>query len=65
MTPTLEEQKKECLTRLKLSGLCNEVITDFKNGQLYKTEQLGILYYINDTEKAVVKDFEEKNNAMV
>ena len=65
MTPTLEEQKKECLTRLKLSGLCNEVITDFKNGQLYKTEQLGILYYINDKEKAVVKDFEEKNNAMV
>ena len=65
MTPTKEEQLKECLHRLKLSGLCQEVITDFQNGQLYKTEQLGILYYANDKEKAVVKDFEEKNNAMV
>ncbi len=65
MIPTFEEQKKECLIRLKLSGLCREVITDFQNGQLYKTEQLGILYYANDKEKAVVKDFEEKNNAMV
>lgn len=65
MTPTKKEQMKECLIRLKLSGVCNEIITDFQTGQLYKTEQFGILYYINDKEKAVVKDFEEKNNAMV
>lgn len=65
MTPTVEEQKKECLTRLKLSGLCNEVITDFQKGQLYKTERLGILYYLNEREMAVVKDFEKRHNAVV
>lgn len=65
MTPSKKEQIKECLVRLKLSGLCNEVIADFQKGQLYKTEQLGILYYVNDKEKTVVKEFEEKNNAVV
>lgn len=65
MTPTLEEQKKECLNRLKLSGVCSEVITDFEKGQLYKTERLGILYYLNDTEMAVVKTFEKKHKAVV
>ena len=65
MTPTKEEQMKECLNRLKLSGLCQEVIADFQKGELYKTERLGILYYLNDREKAVVKDFEEKHNAVV
>ena len=65
MTPTKEEQLKECLTRMELSGLCNEVIADFQKGQLYKTERLGILYYLNDTEMAVVKDFEKEHNAVV
>ena len=65
MKPTKEEQRKECLTRMKLSGLCREVIEDFQKGQLYKTERLGILYYLNNNEMAVVKDFEEKNNAVV
>lgn len=65
MTPTVEEQRKECLTRLKLSGLCSQVIKDFEQGQLYKTERLGILYYLNDREIAVVKDFEKKHNAVV
>lgn len=65
MTPSKKEQIKECLVRLKLSGLCNEVIADFQQGQLYKTEQLGILYYVNDKEKTVVKEFEKKNNAVV
>ena len=65
MTPTKKEQMEECLIRLKLSGLCSEVITDFQNGQLYKTERLGILYYLNDNEMAIVKNFEKKHNATV
>lgn len=65
MTPTREEQLKECLNRLKLSGLCQEVIADFQKGELYKTERLGILYYLNERELAVVRDFEKKHNAVV
>ncbi len=65
MKPTLEEMKKECLTRMELSGLCKEVIADFQKGDLYKTERMGILYYLNDKEKAVVENFEQKNNAVV
>ena len=65
MKPTLEEQKKECLNRMKLAGLCKEVIADFQKGELYKTERLGILYYLNERELEVVRDFEKKHNAVV
>ena len=65
MTPTKEEQMKDCLNRLKLTGLCQEVIADFKKGELYKTERLGILYYLNKRELEVVRNFEKEHNAVV
>lgn len=59
--------KQEAIRRMKKLHLLEEVIEDFENSELiYKSEQIGILVYLEDEELKLVSDFEKKysNNQM-
>ena len=60
-----EAQKVEALKRLKKLDVHPNVIEDFKNGTLNRSEFGGILYWLNDDEKEIVDQFEEKTNCLV
>ena len=62
---TLEEQKQEAISRMKMLKLYEPVIEDFKRGQLYKSEAYGVLYWLNEEEEKLVRDFEKEYNAVV
>lgn len=60
-----EKQKLEALKRLNELKVHPNVIEDFKVGKLNRSEFGGILYWLNDDEKEVVDQFEEKTNCLV
>ena len=60
-----EKIKNECIRRMKILKLHDEgfhtCLGDFrKNEQAWKSEFYGILYWLDEEEKKIVKDFEEK-----
>ena len=62
----LEKEEKECLRRMKILKLHDggefTCVGDFrKNKQPWKSEGQGILYWLEDGEKKIVEDFEEKH----
>lgn len=61
-----EKQKAEAIERMKLLELCPQVVSEFKKKELiYKSEFFGILYWLDEDEKKIVKDFEDKTNSVV
>ncbi len=61
-----EKIKAECLRRMKSLQLHDEgigtCVGDFrKTGQAWKSEAFGILYWLDEEEQQIVKDFEEKH----
>ena len=64
---TLEEMKEEALRRLKLFTKMEPcVINEFKGDNiLYMSENRGILYYLDDEEKKLVKNVEADGDRLV
>ena len=63
---TREEKKIECIKRMEFLKLSKNIIKEFKNHDvLNESERIGALYWLNDEEKKIVSDFEQKNNAVV
>lgn len=62
-----EELKKEALVRMQMLQLNDDAIKDFEeNEKAWKSEtNMGILYWLNDEEEKMVKEFEENNNCIV
>lgn len=58
-------QNAEALERMVLLEFHPNVLYDFKNGVINRSENGGILYWLTDDEKKIVSDFEEKWNATV
>lgn len=65
-------QREEALKRLLSLKLHENVVNDFKAGRLNLSERaklgnhiFGILYWLDDDEKKLVNDFEEKYGAVV
>jgi hypothetical protein len=61
-----EEIKNECLRRMKALKLHDEgkhtVVGSFReNGEVWKSEFEGILYWLDEEEKELVKQFEEEH----
>jgi hypothetical protein len=51
---------------MKLFSLNQDVINEFiTDNTLYKSENIGVLYLLNDEEKQIVKEFEKEHNAVV
>lgn len=62
-----EQIKQEAIERMKILKLHKRVIQEFeKEDKLNKSEgQLGELYYLDEKEQALVKEYERKNNVLV
>ena len=61
-----EQQKSEAIKRMKMLSLNANVITEFiTDGTLHKSENYGVVYWLNDEEEKFVKEFEEKYNGVV
>ena len=64
-----EDVKKECLRRMKKLKLHDEgeftCVGDFrKTGTVWKSEFHGILYWLDEDEQAVVKEFEKEHEGL-
>lgn len=64
---TREMQKAEAIKRMNAMGVIQDAISQFdKNGTIMVSEPpFGCLYYLNDTEKNMVHEFEKENDALV
>ena len=62
-----EEMKQEAINRMKMLLLHQNVINEFKTeNKLNKSEgPLGTLYWLDEEEKGMVKEYEEKWNVLV
>ena len=62
-----EEMLQEGIKRMQLLKLHNNVINDLKNdGLLNKSEgRLGILYWLDEKEQTMVKEYENQRNILV
>ena len=66
MNTLREKQMQEALERMAILNLHPNVITEFTTEQkLNKSFEVGILYWLDDSEIAIVKDFEQKHDALV
>ena len=66
MKRTVEKAKKEAIERMKILKLSRNAITDFKDDdRLYKSEDLGFLYWLYDDEEEMVKKFEKEHECVV
>lgn len=64
-TRTMEDVKVEAIKRLEALNVLPNVIKDFKEGVINESERCGILYWLNDQEKEMVKKFEEEHEGIV
>ena len=62
-----EEMKQEALNRMKMLLLHQNVINEFKKeNKLNKSEgPLGTLYWLDEEERDIVKEYEKKWNVLV
>ena len=67
MKVTREKKKEEAIKRMKALGIINDAINQFKKDDIIMVSEppLGGLYWLEDDEKKMVKEFEEENNALV
>lgn len=60
------EQKQEAIARMKKLDIYVQAITEFEKENLVnKSEHGGILYWLDENEQEMVKEFEEKYGALV
>ena len=66
MSTLKEKQKAEAVKRMKKLHLLAQPIREFKNeGLINRSERGGILYWLEDDEKEIVKRFEEEWDGVV
>lgn len=56
-----KKQKEEALRRMKALDLHENAIKEFKEeGKLNKSESIGFLYYLNDEEEEMIREWEKE-----
>lgn len=65
MKVTVEEARKEALKRMKKLNFHSNVLSDFKEDIINKSELIGILYWLNDEEIKAVREFEAEHESVV
>lgn len=62
-----EIKKAEAIDRLRRIGIIEDAIIQFKENDTVMVSEnpFGFLYWLNDEQKKLVKDFEEEYNALV
>lgn len=62
---SIEEKKAEAKSRLITLKVLPNVIREFDEENKVNASEDGILYWLTDEEKKIVKDFENEHNAVV
>jgi len=67
MNISRERKMQEAIKRMKTLGIIPDAIRQFKNDGTVMTSEppLGALYWLNDEQKELVREFEERFNALV
>lgn len=65
MKVTVEEARQEALKRMKKLNFHPNVLSDFKEDRLNKSELIGFLYWLNDEEIKAVREFEAEHESVV
>ena len=67
MNVTREMKKEEAIKRMKALDIIDDAINQFETDDIIMVSEppLGGLYWLEDDEKKMVKEFEEENNALV
>lgn len=67
MKVTREKKKEEAIKRMKALGIINDAIKQFEEDDIVMVTEppFGALYWLEDDEKEMVREFEEENNALV
>lgn len=66
MTEITAEMKNEAIKRMEMLDILPQTIREFANeGKVNKSVYGGILYWLDEEEKAVVKEFEDSHNCIV
>lgn len=65
MKRTIEEARREALKRMKKLNFHPNVLSDFKEDIINKSELIGILYWLNDEEIKAVREFEAEHESVV
>ena len=67
MKVTRETKKKEAVKRMKALRIIDNAIKQFEKDDIVMVSEppMGWLYWLNDEEKQMVKEFEEEYNALV
>ena len=67
MKVTREKKKEEAIKRMKALGIIDNAIKQFEEDDIVMVSEppFGALYWLEDEEKEMVREFEEENNALV
>lgn len=65
MAVTREKMKKEALVRMKILGLHKNALKDLEQKDIVNLSFFGALYFLDDGQKARVRQFEEESGGLV
>lgn len=67
MNVSREMKKKEAIERMKSLSIINDAISQFKKDNIVMVSEppFGALYWLNEEEKQMVKEFEDEYNVLV
>lgn len=59
------KQVEEAVKRMKMLHILPRAIQEFKSGVINRSEEIGLLYWLDDSEKEMIEKFEEKWEGVV
>lgn len=66
MNISMEIKKQEAIKRMRALNIFSDTIKQFKSGMVsYSEPPFGANYWIDEKQKAIIKQFEEEYNALV
>lgn len=60
-----EMQVKEAVNRMKMLHILPRTVQEFKSGVINRSEEIGLLYWLDDSEKEMIEKFEKKWEGVV
>ena len=60
-----EKQKAEAIQRMRKLKVVSEAVKQFKEDDVIMVSENGFLYWLDDEQKKIVKDFEEEYDGLV
>lgn len=60
-----EKQKAEAIARMKKLGIIEDAIKQFEDDNVVMVSENGFLYWLDDEQKEIVKEFEDEYGALV